>query len=196
MRWTRLLRQQANMHAGSSSSSRLTYPPWHRPSQAPTPVAPRFTPTPILHPPPSVAQSPRSLPGRPPLPPPPRGYRSTRHIIPAAWPRQYKEITGNLDRSSRPFTLAPIPRDETKDQRKARNLGEAKESIRQRFSATEWTEEEIRAGKPGMLYIGAEVWKRDGADGKGLVLVMAHANGFTKEVRCSADGSYMLSQSG
>lgn len=209
MRYTRLVRQlkrtmssstptvtKVSSSPTSSSSSRIIYPKWTGPSQVPNPVSPPSYPIPI-YPPPIASSSSRAalktppkLPRRAETPSPPPGYTSSKHVLPGAWPRQFREVTGTLDRSSKPFfrpsrsEASSTAAEETKEQRIARNLAEAKECVKQRFDATEWTAEEIAEGKPGMLWIAAERWKRDRAedDGKGLVLILAHANGFTKEV--------------
>lgn len=114
--------------------------------------------------------------------------------MPAAYPRSLKESTGTLHRSSHPFTPARSSSSEqahtgageSSDDRKKRQLAEAKECIRQNLHATRQTSP--KAGEP-QLWLAAESWTRtraksktDASEGDGVTLVVSAANGFTKEV--------------
>lgn len=162
------------------SPKRTTYPKWTGLSQYPSPVVPPREIPPLL--PPASKSCPNHLPFRPDPPQPPTGFTSSRHIIPAAYPRSFKQSTGKLERGSRPFTLhAPDP-GEGSEGRKKRNLEEARECVRQRFEAESQTKPS--AGE-AQLWIAGECWTRSpGPKGpeEGLTLVVSAANGFTKEV--------------
>ena len=156
-----------------------TYPKWTGPSQCPSPVVPN---PPIALPlrPPPVNHCPNALPARPPTSPP-EGFVHSRHIIPAAFPRTYNESTGKLERGSEPFTKTPRSNAESSEERKERNLGEARQCARARFGATSTTGEGI-SNQAG-LWVAGERWIRaDDEPGEGLTLVLSAANGFTKEV--------------
>jgi hypothetical protein len=156
-----------------------TYPKWTGPSQRPRPVVTNPAQARPLRPPPSP-KCPNTLPARPPTTYP-EGFQSSRHIIPAAFPRTYRESTGNLKRGSNPFTKSPATGAENKEERNKRNLEEARECVRARFNAQPTNEDDTQPG----LWIAGERWIRENSqrDGKGLTLVLSAANGFTKEVR-------------
>jgi hypothetical protein len=161
----------------NTGQARSTYPRWAGASQRPTPFAPKRDTPPLL--PPPQRRCPNHLPIRE-MVPPPDGYSSSRHIIPAAYPRVFKESTGGLSRSSAPYTAHPARKGETPDERKKRNLDEAKACVRARLDASPSEDE------GGMLWVAGERWIRDRKEGQeggeGLTLVVSAANGFTKEV--------------
>lgn len=170
------------MSTASPSSRNITYPKWTGPSQCSTPVVTRPAIPLSLRPPPT-SKCPNTLPPRPPTPSP-RNFKSSRHIIPAAFPRTYKESLGDLERGSNPFTKTAITRGEGNEERKKRNLGEAKECVKARFNATATSGAEKDVSG---LWIAGERWIRQDTErkgeGEGLTLVLSAANGFTKEVR-------------
>lgn len=168
---------RSSMSGMASSSDRVSYP---------KPTTPSPFPYPLIAPPPYIpyrsAPPPTSLPRLPSrlsLPPLPPGWSRTTHIVPAAYPRQFAESSGTLVRESKPYQLEPPKQDETREERLARNEGEARECLRGRYDATR------AQGDEEGLYMAAERWVRDGSKGEGVMLVVTHANGFTKEVRSS-----------
>jgi hypothetical protein len=167
------------MSTTSAASSKISYPKWKGPSQCPTPVvANPAIPRPLR--PPPITKCPNTLPPRPSTPSP-QGFSVSRHIIPAACPRTYRESTGTLERGSHPYTKARREQGESKEERGKRNLGEARECVRARFNATPTGEDE-QSGSG--LWIAGERWIREeGREEGGLTLVLSAANGFTKEVR-------------
>lgn len=174
MQWPKIL-----CRAMSTKPARSSYPRWSGASQRPTPFIPKTDEgiTPLSPPPSSTCSNP--LPSRKPIPSP-QGWASSRHIIPAAYPRTLAESTGTLERSSSPYTAAPgaAGPGESSDERKKRNLGEAKACVRARLDATP------TLGNEGSnLWLAGERWTRkEGDSGSGLTLVVSAANGFTKEV--------------
>jgi len=169
------------MSTTSTALQKTSYPKWKGPSQCPAPVVAKpAIPLPLR--PPPTSKCPNTLPARGPTPSP-QGFISSRHIIPAAFPRTYRESTGTLERSSHPFTKTKTPREkgESKEERGKRNLGEARECVLARFNATP-TKEGDQTGSG--LWISGERWIREGGPKEGgLTLVLSAANGFTKEVR-------------
>ena len=159
---------------------KLTYPEWIAPSQCPTPVV--LEPTialPFREPPSNVG--PNLLPSRSHIAPPP-GFVSSRHIVPAAYPRTFRESTGNLHRGSNPFTAGLPVVNETAAQRKKRMLEEAKVALNMRSSATPTSHNDDP--QPGQ-WIAGERWRRidrDKKEGEGLTLVLSTGTGFAKEV--------------
>lgn len=171
------------MSTAGSRSPHTSYPKWLGPSQCPEPVVEKPARPRPLGPSPS-AKCPNSLPSRP-ATASPQGFKSSRHIIPAAFPRTYLQSTGTLERESDPFTQSPRSEEENKEQRKQRNLEEARECVKARFGATITTKDnDTQSG----LWIAGERWIRTEGerDGEGLTLVLSAANGFTKEV-CHPD---------
>jgi len=169
------------MSTTSTALQKTSYPKWKGPSQCPTPVVAKpAIPLPLR--PPPTSKCPNTLPARG-LTPSPQGFEVSRHIIPAAFPRTYRESTGTLERGSHPFTKTKIPREkgESKEERGKRNLGEARECVIARFNVTPTeVDEESASG----LWIAGERWIREGGHEEGgLTLVLSAANGFTKEVR-------------
>lgn len=169
------------MSTTQTAPAKTSYPKWKGLSQCPAPVVAKpAIPLPLR--PPPTSKCPNILPARP-ATPGPRGFVVSRHIIPAAFPRTYKECTGRLERGSHPFTKSPREQGESKEERGKRNLGEAKECIMARFNATP-TKEDEQTGSG--LWIAGERWIREGGRKEGgLTLVLSAANGFTKEVRPS-----------
>lgn len=163
----------------STQTAPKGYSHWIGPSQCPTPVAPRSRIPPLL--PPKATTCPNPLPDRPDPPSLPPGFKRSRHIVPAAYPRSFVESTGELDRGSTPFTKTAPRLGESSDQRKSRNLGEARECVRQRFEATPQADD--GAAEP-QLWLAGECWRRTSPDQNqaGMTLVVSAANGFTKEV--------------
>jgi len=176
------------MSTASNAPSKTTYPKWKGPSQYPTPVVAKpAIPLPLR--PPPMSKCPNTLPARTPTPSP-QGFKVSRHIIPAAFPRTYKQSTGKLERGSHPFTKSPREQGESKEERGKRNLGEARECVIARFNATP-TKAEEQAGSG--LWIAGERWIREGGRKEGgLTLVLSAANGFTKEV-CPSPTHYAQS---
>jgi hypothetical protein len=167
------------MSTTSTASSKTSYPKWKGPSQCPTPVVAKPAIPRRLRPPP-ITKCPNTLPPRPHTSSP-RGFNVSRHIIPAAFPRTYRESIGTLERRSHPYTKSPREQGESKEERGKRNLGEARECVRARFNAIPTGEDEH--GGSG-LWIAGERWIRQGGrEEGGLTLVLSAANGFTKEVR-------------
>jgi hypothetical protein len=176
------------MSTTSTAPSKTSYAKWKGPSQCPTPVVPKPAIARPLRPPPA-SKCPNTLPTRAPTPSP-QGFKSSRHIIPAAFPRTYRESTGTLKRGSHPFTKSPREQGESKEERGKRNLGEARECIMARFNATP-TKEDEQTGSG--LWIAGERWIREGGRQEGgLTLVLSAANGFTKEVRLSFHSRWLL----
>lgn len=165
-------------------SKPASYPRPSTPVKVPDPVSPRETLLPLSRPP---SQTPPHLPPRPALPPPPPGWTSTSHVVPAAYPRQFGASTGKLARESHPFrdTSATSSAGETSEGRRKRAAEETRLSLTARFDAGERVGEN-REDQPG-LWMAVERWRREGG-GEGLTLVLTHANGFTKEVRLSGTG--------
>lgn len=162
-----------------ASSSTFTYP---KPTSIPSRPNPTVPPPPLL----PYLDPPfkRSI---PPLPKrksvsAPEGWNRIEHIIPAAYPRRFQDCFGTYSRESKPFEVESPKEGETKEERMARNEGEARETVRRRFDALEW--KSPGEGEDGLL-IAAERWVRlkepKSAD-EGVTLVLTHANGFTKEV--------------
>jgi hypothetical protein len=169
------------MSTTKTASAKTSYATWKGPSQCPTPVVAKLAIPLPLRPPPAL-KCPNTLPPRPPTPSP-QGFKSSRHIIPAAFPRTYKQSIGTLERGSHPFTKSPRETGESKEERGKRNLGEAKECIMAKFNATPTKEDDQAASG---LWIAGERWIREGGRKEGgLTLVLSAANGFTKEVRPS-----------
>jgi hypothetical protein len=169
------------MSTTSTATRKTSYAKWKGSSQCPTPVVGKPAIPLPLQPPPAL-KCPNTLPARP-ATPSPRGFNVSRHIIPAASPRTYRESRGTLERRSHPFTKSPRETGESKEERGKRNLGEAKECIMARFNATP-TKEDDQVGSG--LWIAGERWIREGGRKEGgLTLVLSAANGFTKEVRLS-----------
>jgi hypothetical protein len=162
--------------AMSTKFKRSSYPRWSESSQRPSPVAPKRAIPRLLQPP--STNCPNTLPTRKPISLP-RGFISSRHISPAAYPRSFAESTGDLSRASTPFTAKPGGPGESSEARKKRNLGEAKACVRARLDASP------SSLKGGQLWLAGERWvRKEGSEGKGgLTLVVSAANGFTKEVR-------------
>jgi len=169
------------MSTASTACSKASYPKWKSPSQRPTPVVAKpAIPLPLR--PPPTSKCPNSLPARP-ATPSPQGFKVSRHIIPASFPRTYRESRGTLERGSYPFTKSPREKGESKEERGKRNLGEARECVIARFNATP-TQEADKLGSG--LWLAGERWIREGGLKEGgLTLVLSAANGFTKEVRLS-----------
>jgi hypothetical protein len=90
-----------------------------------------------------------------------------------------------LERESKPFTAQPRKGGESAEERKERNLKEARACVRIRFDAKPL--EEGARDQPG-LWLAGERWIRtqNGSGEEGLTLVLSAANGFTKEVRARA----------
>jgi hypothetical protein len=190
----------------STMARTIACPQYKGASQRPTPVVPKTTFA-ALHPPPNPS-CPNRLPDRTPQRPP-SGFESSRHIIPAAFPRTFTESTGNLERESKPFTAQPRKGGESAEERKEWNLNEARACVRTRFDATPqipppaeprdrnlspesevslaFSIEEGGSDQPG-LWLAGERWIRtqNGSGEEGLTLVLSAANGFTKEVRAHA----------
>jgi len=168
------------MSSITTAPVKTSYPKWKGPSLCPAPVVAKpAIPLPLR--PPPTSKCPNTLPARGPTPSP-QGFSSSRHIIPAAFPRTYRESTGTLERSSHPYTKTKIPREkgESKEERGKRNLSEARECVIARFNATP-TKEDDQTGSS--LWIAGERWIREGGRKEGgLTLVLSAANGFTKEV--------------
>ena len=169
------------MSTARTASSKTSYPKWKGPSQRSTPVVAKpAIPLPLR--PPPTSKCPNSLPVRP-ATPSPQGFKVSRHIIPASFPRTYRESRGSLERGSHPFTKSPRENGESKEERGKRNLGEARECVIARFNATP-TKEDDQTGSG--LWLAGERWIREGGLKEGgLTLVLSAANGFTKEVRLS-----------
>jgi len=91
-----------------------------------------------------------------------------------------------LSRESHPFRSQPPNPRESKEEREERALEETRRSFLKRYAAEEEEEEDGRRdeGEQPGLWMAGERWRRDdvGKQEDGLTLVMAHANGFTKEV--------------
>ncbi|KAI9632069.1 Alpha/beta hydrolase family-domain-containing protein [Dioszegia hungarica] len=157
-------------------------PSYARPPQ-PSSVVPVVPPPPYIPytSPPTSSLPPPRLPDRPPIADVPAGWTRTSHIVPAAYPRRFNDSFGSLRRESKPFQLEPPKQGETKEERLARNEGEARECLRQRFDARGF--ENGAAGKGEGLFMAGERWRRDGASEgvEGVTLVVTHANGFHKE---------------
>lgn len=102
--------------------------------------------------------------------------------MPAAYPRSFGQSTGDLHRYSTPYTRSPLVADESSDQRKARNMDEARECVRRRFEAKP-IEINKETDEP-QLWLAGECWRRKPGTKRadGLTLVVSAANGFTKEV--------------
>lgn len=162
-------------------------PSYARPPQ-PSSVVPVVPPPPYIPytSPPTSSLPPPRLPDRPPIADVPAGWTRTSHIVPAAYPRRFNDSFGSLRRESKPFQLEPPKQGETKEERLARNEGEARECLRQRFDARGF--ENGAAGKGEGLFMAGERWRRDGASEgvEGVTLVVTHANGFHKEVSLAA----------
>lgn len=171
MQWPRLV-----FRAMSTNSKRSSYPQWSGPSQRPSPVAPKRAIPRLLQPP--STNCPNTLPARKPISLP-EGFLSSRHIIPAAFPRSFAESTGDLSRASTPFTAKPGVPGESSEARKKRNLGEAKACVRARLDASP------SSLTGAQLWLAGERWvRKQGSESQGgLTLVVSAANGFTKEVR-------------
>lgn len=148
-------------------------------SKYPIPVAPNRELLGFL--PPPVKEVP-AKPKRQQLAPPPSGWTRTLHASPAAYPRELRDHTGNMSRSSTPFHVA-VPPNETKDEQKKRIVLGLHELCSARYgSPNERTPEEGRdAGQP-LLFQSVERWRRDKPSGRGKTLVFTHANGLPKEV--------------
>lgn len=157
----------------------ITYMPHEGPSVMPSPmVAPKPLLTLLPHP---DKEAP-PCPPRPALPPPPKGWTSSLHAAPAAYPKGVTEAYGNLSRSSRPYESGPPPANETKEQRKKRLYDESNRCVKLREDAYEWTIEEAKAQAPKKgQWLCVERWRRDKPVG-GATLVVTHANGLIKEV--------------
>jgi len=164
-------------------TERSTFPRPSKPyDKAPTPVCPEAILIPLSSPP---SQIPPRLPARPALPPPPPGWISTSHVIPAAYPRRWRGTTGNLNRESHPFQSKPATGKESKEDREARAIEETKVCLKQRYASAEESASSQENGEEPLLWMAAERWRRDPGHaqaGEGLTLVFKHANGFTKEV--------------
>ena len=122
--------------------------------------------------------TPPALPSRP-YYPPPKGWDKESKVLPAAYPRTYDASTGSLERESM-STKYTGEGEESKEERTTRLGKAALEFIANKFKAME-------AGhSPGQkgLWLACERWtrkeKKEGV--QGVTLVVAHANGFTKEV--------------
>ncbi|BEI92585.1 uncharacterized protein CcaverHIS019_0502130 [Cutaneotrichosporon cavernicola] len=157
-----------------------------RPNRIPVARGPsRYPPSPItpanflaLAPHPNTPAPP--APRRPTLGPPPAGWTRTLHAVPAAYPRQLMQGTGDLGRSSEPFgNTRPIP-GESKAVRKARVESAVGAAVLARVDAYEWSLEEALRVKPDGLFLGVERWTRDKPVG-GHTLVCTHPNGTQKE---------------
>lgn len=157
-------------------------------SKYPSPICTPIPFIPLSKPPPSP---PPNLPPRPPLLHP-DSYTVTHHVVPAAYPRRWKECTGSLSRGSHPFRHRPVPLpvDESKVERRNRMVEETRTAIMTRFDATLWTEREVEKERPPGLWMAAERWVRKGTIGEGVTLLMAHATGFNKEASHSIKGGY------
>jgi len=103
------------------------------------------------------------------------------HAIPAAYPRQLKESHGPWSRESHPFRKGEPPANETKEERKARQVVEADRLIEARYHSTEWSLEDAKKAAPPGQFIAAERWRRVEPTG-GATVVCPHANGTVKEV--------------
>lgn len=147
----------------------------------PRPVKPVST-VPLVPPPPRLPYRappgpPPALPDRPDLSPPP-GWTRTSHAVPAAFPRRFGSSFGTLSRESRPQTTNPPKEGESKEERLARNEGEAREILISRYDAKRSEGDEEKG-----LWMAAERWVRTDKDMReGVTLVITHANGFHKEV--------------
>lgn len=113
----------------------------------------------------------------------------TQHIIPAAYPRRFREAVGGLSRCSSPFseTAGSLPIGESKEERTKRTERELQFAVNQKRNARPWADAnggEQTDQAPVGLWIAADRWTRDGAqksDQEGITLVVKHANGFSKE---------------
>ncbi|GMK55943.1 hypothetical protein CspeluHIS016_0209990 [Cutaneotrichosporon spelunceum] len=142
----------------------------------PSPVAQAHFLPPAPHPNNSAPPAPE----RPALPPLPAGWTRTFHAVPAAYPRQLREGTGKLSRSSDPFgNTRPIP-GESKAARKRRIEAAVGAAVLARLDADEWNLEEALRAAPEGLFLSVERWTRDTPVG-GHTLVCTHPNGTQKE---------------
>lgn len=156
----------------------LTYPPYNKPSVAPSPVVqPHRELLALLQPPAATAPAP---PARPALSPPPAGYTRTLHAAPAAWPKTLKESEGSYERLSQPF--GPVPDKESKEERAARIVRETELSTEGWKASHHWSIEEARKSSQPAQWLAVERWRRDEQDKDGVTLVLAHANGLQKEL--------------
>ncbi|BEJ12351.1 hypothetical protein CspHIS471_0208110 [Cutaneotrichosporon sp. HIS471] len=156
----------------------VTYPPYNKPSVAPTPsVQPPRNLLALRRPPPSTAPA---APQRPALAPPPAGYTRTLHAAPAAWPKTLTESVGSFSRKSEPF--GPVPTKESKEERSARIVREKDASVIPRRDATYWPIAEAEVSSQPSQWLAVERWHRNVPAKDGITLVVAHANGLQKEL--------------
>jgi len=160
----------------SSKRSIQSYPRPIKPLDIPSPFCP---PVPFLSLQPFPPGPVPPLPSRPSIVAP-EGWKRSEHALQAAHPRSFLETYGTLRREDEPHTRGVIPKDESKEARGERAVGEMKSLTTARYYATRVKEGE-KVDRPG-LWIAAEKWQREGGTGDGLVLVCTHANGFHKEV--------------
>lgn len=123
-------------------------------------------------------------PPRPPVPPPPSGFTRTLHAAPAAYPREFAESTGSLERSSHPFRSSAPPATESKEERNARIASEKDVCVGRRLGAN--PRQSASSSEPAQ-WVVAERWRRDVPSRDGVTLVLTHACGLDKSVSWSED---------
>lgn len=163
-------------------------PSYRRPDKRLKLTSPVIAPLPHLsleRPPPSRSPEMPQRPSGPPIP----GFQYTRHIIPAAYPREYPGSTGSLDRSSSPFSSVGAA-NETREEKSRRIDEDGRRVLRDRLQAQRYAQDAsgqaiknqtLPSSPP--LWLGAERWIRSDQKGagNGVTLVVLHANGFHKE---------------